>query len=370
MSIRKLKNGKWEVSFRYEHPISHQRRRFRKWSPFRTKAETRKWEEEQKSNLLSRNWHEERAALELQSQQEAVPTLEEFLGVYLERAQIRASSKKIYRSRLNHHVIPRMGGMRLNCLEQNSVDAMMRELAEDGLKPTTIRGIATAFGSLLSYAIELGYLSQNGRPNVKAPPLPSHIMSAPKYLTDEEVAKLKEAAPDKIKVMVELALRTGLRVGELQALRWSQVNDHLGLLNVNGTTTADGNGGEKIGEPKGGSARTIPLTKSTLSLLTAHANGNFTSSEFVFSFNGIDFLTRNNLRSPTDMMWEKSGIEGRGGWHCMRHTFAARLATEGVALHYLQRLLGHKTIKVTERYASLMPQANEVARDYLEALGL
>ena len=218
--------------------------------------------------------------------------------------------------------------------------------------------------------MELGHLSRDGRPNIKAPPLPSHITSAPKYLTDEEVAKLKEAAPDKIKVMVELALRTGLRVGELQALRWSQVNDRLGLLNVNGTTTADGNGGEKIGEPKGGSARTIPLTKSTLALLEEHANGNFTSDEYVFSFNGSDFLTRNNLRSPTDMMWEKSGIEGHGGWHCMRHTFAARLATEGVALHYLQRLLGHKTVKVTERYASLMPQATEVARDYLEALGL
>ena len=106
-------------------------------------------------------------------------------------------------------------------------------------------------------------------------------------------------------------------------------------------------------------------------MLKRHRGSKFAGSVYVFRIDDSEPVHRNKLRSPMEITVRDSGIQGeRIGWHNLRHTYAARLATRGVSLRLIQQLLGHSKITVTEQYAHLMPRSIDAAREHLEALGV
>ena len=160
-----------------------------------------------------------------------------------------------------------------------------------------------------------------------------------------------------------LCLYSGLRIGELMALQWSDVDVAKGVLTVS-RSCHDGKGGLVIDEPKTASSRrVIPLPKQLLPILKGMKKRS--GSSFVVSANGKPVSVRSYQRS-FELLLKKLHIPHRG-FHSLRHTFATRALECGMDVKTLSELMGHKNPTVTlNRYAhSLM----EHKQDMMNRLG-
>jgi integrase len=142
---------------------------------------------------------------------------------------------------------------------------------------------------------------------------------------------------DYLKPMVTLALNTGLRRGELLALKWIDVN----LDNKQVTITSK--------SAKSKKARNIPLNDSTHMTMMQWSKQR-QANTFIFCNSNGKPLT--SVRKSWATVLGLAKIEGFR-FHDMRHDFASQLVMKGVDLYVVKELLGHSSIQVTERYAHL-----------------
>ena len=193
-----------------------------------------------------------------------VPTIEEFVSVWLARAKAdnKPSTYEHKELTAKNHIIPTFGKLRLDQVTFDLVDDWRVGL--DGkLKPATIARVLNEFHSLMNLARKRRHILELPEWPHQAAPLPR-----PKFLTFEELDRLIAAADpmDPWKAMVIVAARTGLRHGELTALRWEDVDLDAGRLvvvenYVNGIT----------GTPKSGKDREVPLSNDAIKALRALA---------------------------------------------------------------------------------------------------
>lgn len=154
---------------------------------------------------------------------------------------------------------------------------------------------------------------------------------------------------DHLTPMVLLSLNTGVRRGELFALRWEDVSFQRKILTVRGTTT------------KSGQTRHIPLNQEALYVLQAWRQQ---GSETDVVFPGKNGGQLDNTRKSWDGVLKAAGI-CNFRWHDLRHTFASRLVMAGVPLNTVRELLGHTTATMTLRYAHLAPDHKASAVEHL-----
>lgn len=156
--------------------------------------------------------------------------------------------------------------------------------------------------------------------------------------------------------MVLVASRTGLRFGELLALRWLDVDLEAGRLMVR-RAVARG----VVGTPKNGRSREVGLSKQPLAALRGHPR----RGALVFSAEDGSMLPRGATKWP---LWSSAKAAGlrRIGWHVLRHTFASHLVMRGAPIKTVQELMGHSTIEMTMRYAHLSPDARREAVELLD----
>jgi integrase len=167
---------------------------------------------------------------------------------------------------------------------------------------------------------------------------------------EEEEKLLRNAAPY-FQDVIRFALNTGLRIGEIFGLRWSNVDWEKSILNVLA--------------PKTQKTRVVPLNAEARKVLEYWALGK--RNEFVF-YNpdtGKPFV---DLKAGFGLACRKAGISGVT-WHTLRHTFASRLVNRGVDIVTVQELVGHSAVTVTMRYThtNLDSKRNAVAK--LEGFG-
>jgi integrase len=167
---------------------------------------------------------------------------------------------------------------------------------------------------------------------------------------EEEQRLLRNAAPF-IQDLILFGLNTGLRIGEIFSLRWSQVDMEKLILNVYA--------------PKTGKTRTVPINSQARRVLEAWVLGR--KSEFVFYNHetGRPFV---DLKTGFQLACRKAEISGVT-WHTLRHTFASRLLDRGVDIVTVQQLLGHSTVTVTMRYTHTNLDSKKAAVAKLESFG-
>nr|MDA3863466.1 site-specific integrase [Deltaproteobacteria bacterium] len=157
-------------------------------------------------------------------------------------------------------------------------------------------------------------------------------------------------------LMFTIAVKTGLRRGELFGLRWKDIDFKKSILYVRKNYVRG-----KITTPKSRKSRSVPLTESTLDLLKSYMH----KRKFIFSKKDGSHLSVSRGGKLLRKACKKAEIEPCG-WHVLRHTFASELVSSGVPIAVLKELLGHSDVKTTMRYTHLSPKVQREAIGILE----
>lgn len=253
------------------------------------------------------------------------------------------------------HLVPFFGSMRLDAIGVQHVEKFKaRQLGgEEPLKPKTINNHLTVLRRLLVVARDWGKLGAVPAIRwLKVPPPEFRFLDA------AEGQRLVAGAASEWRSLMVVALRTGLRQGELLALRWEDVDLVACRLVVRRSVTRG-----RVGTPKSGRTRTVDLSDeavSALRVLPTRLRGGWVFGD------GERLLTKGETKWPLYSACRRAGL-ARCGWHVLRHSFASQLVMAGVPLKAVQELLGHRTIEMTMRYAHLSPDVRQSAVRLLDA---
>lgn len=251
------------------------------------------------------------------------------------------------RSIVRVHLVPAFGELALDAITTRAVEEFKAAKLREGASAKTVNNILTVLRKMLATAHEWGELASVPRVRWLKAPKPE-----PRFLDFDEAARLIEGAATEWRALITVAVRTGLRLGELRALRWVDVDLSRSRLVVRRAAARS-----VIGTPKSGKAREVDLCDEAREALRAnrHLRG-----ELVFCDEAGALLTKESLKWPLWSACRRAGLE-KIGWHVLRHTFASHLVMRGASMRAVQELLGHHDLKMTLRYAHLSPESRREA---------
>lgn len=202
---------------------------------------------------------------------------------------------------------------------------------KDGTKKSTVNRYLAILKRLYNVAIEWGYAKENPVRHVKFFPENDNLME--RILTPEEEDCLFEAASEHLRPILVVALNTGMRRGEILNLHWHQVDLYSREIRVEKT--------------KSGKTRVVDIN-SVLFEEFKRLKNESQNNPYVFP-NPKTGEPYKKLQTSFTGACRRAGIVGLR-MHDLRHTFASRLVERGVDLIRVKELLGHSTVRITERY--------------------
>ena len=281
------------------------------------------------------------------------------------RLSVKVRTYERYRLIIENHIKDKLGSMELDALTPLVLQSFITELLQRGNKMTgkglsanTVNAVISVIQSSLKTAHLLELTKEYTadkikRPKLKEKPVECFSLAEQKMIEQAILTGKKDK-----QYGIILCLYSGLRIGELLALQWSDIDLAKGILTVS-KSCHDGKGGLIIDEPKTAtSRRMIPLPKQLLPILKLWKKRS--DSHFVVSSNGEPVPVRSYQRS-FELLLKKLKIPHKG-FHSLRHTFATRAIECGMDVKTLSEILGHKNPTVTlNRYAhSLMEHKKEM----------
>lgn len=217
------------------------------------------------------------------------------------------------------------------------------------LSSTTVLKRLRVLHRMLKVAVRWGLLEFNPAADLEKP---AANRGRTRYLTREEFDRLEAGSPPWIRPMLRLAVATGMRLKEVATLKWEGVDLKGGVLFVDEET--------KTG------TRPVPLSKAARAVLEAQRDrrrevgreaGRL--SPYVFTADdGADYsddVARRRISELTRASAAIAKLGGGVGFHVLRHTAAAWMVQDGVPLYEVQKVLGHSSPMLTQRYAHLQP---------------
>lgn len=255
----------------------------------------------------------------------------------------KASTQHGYKTVLANHVLPAWKEWRLRDIERLAIQQWVAEKFAKKTGWQTIRNSWILLSGILESAVEYGYLQTNPARGVKFPQ--KGLKEKPAIIAGESLAKLLGELGEPYRTMVQLIAATGLRIGELLALRWSALDLDTGTLAVR-ESVFEG----KFQLPKTTRAvRTIPLGSHVVAALTRHREGSsrIASNDLVFgNRRGEAFRESKLLTRVLQPAAEAAGL-GRVTWHQFRHIHSSLLNDLRVPAKIAQEQLGHASISTT-----------------------
>ena len=286
------------------------------------------------------------------------------------RLSVKVRTYERYRLIIENHIKDKLGSIELGALTPLVLQPFITELLQRGNKMTgkglsanIVNAVISVIQSSLKTAHILGLTKEYTADKIKRPKLKEKPVECFSLAEQKQIEHaIRSGKKDKLYGII-LCLYSGLRIGELMALQWSDIDFVKGVLTVS-KSCHDGKDGLIIDEPKTAtSRRMIPLPKQLLPMMKALKRRSV--SPFVVSASGNPVSVRSYQRS-FELLLKKLKIPHKG-FHSLRHTFATRAIECGMDVKTLSEILGHKNPTVTlNRYAhSLM----EHKADMMNRLG-
>ncbi len=286
----------------------------------------------------------------------------EFAKEYLRSKKVKSTAKTYttYFYCIDRILVRYFGPYKLHQITPQLLEGFIIESRKRGVSPLTVNGYLRVLSAMLNKAVEWGYRARNvvsGGKKLKAPEKEA------RFLSYGDAAKLFKAVKyTRLCVVVGLGVLAGLRKGEILNLKWRDVDFEGRFIRVV-------NRPDEGFQTKNYRNRTAGLHKDLKKILlwwrnTRSARVRFHKegrSEYVVTYKGEHVASvERALRSA----YKKAGLSSARPFHTLRHSFGAYLATAGVSLYEIAKLMGHTFEQVTQLYAHLQPEHlhNQVAR--------
>src|SRR5690606_1745560 len=193
--------------------------RVRKVSPVQSKRGATQYEREVRAAVLDGTWGKKGG-------EQSVPTLAEFATIFLETyatTNNRPSTVREKRRALGRGLLDELGHLRLDRIGTREVEAFKARRKNDGVGPKTINEELAILSKILGYAEEAGDMPTRP-PKIRRLKVPKPDFDFLDFDEAERLEKAARRAPEPWRAMIPTALWTGLRLGELRALRWDDVD--------------------------------------------------------------------------------------------------------------------------------------------------
>ncbi len=295
-------------------------------------------------------------------------TLTELLYEWMEneqRERIKTQTYARYMGLIQLHIIPSLGEHNVGTLTRRQIGDFLAEKRhagnnrfDGGLSPISVNLMLSILNMAFEYACDRELLENNPCDRVKRVPVVDRRHAD--AFTKEEQRKLEhiiEAEDDDRLFGIILCFYTGLRIGELLALEWKDLNEDCSILTVSKTVyrgkNENGDWRLCVDTPKTRSSfRRIPLPEHLCAILAKKRN--FSPSPYIVQNKKGERMSIRSYQYIFERLTEKAGVR-KLNFHAIRHTFATRALENGMDIKTLSEIMGHKDASITlNRYAHSM----------------
>jgi len=356
----------------------------------------KKWDEKKKCWKRNQKWekvpppntykHAEKLLTERLSQlnkgeyiEPKKTTFREFKDIWVEKyaqGQVRPSTMTLYQGFFRNHLIPLFGNTKIAEIGVEDLQALKSSKLTEGLAPQTVKHMLRLMHQMLDHAVDWEYIRTNPAKKVKDPAIPRKEMDC---LTPDEVRLFLDHTPHRWYILFLTAITTGLRMGELLAMKWRNLDWDRQQYFVKEMLARKREGYEKsfAATKTPGSAQPVDLTPTCLRLLREHkrrqaeekdkAGEEYQDNDLIFATSrGTPLDHKNIVNRQFNPILKAAGLR-HIRFHDLRHTCASLLIAQGESPKYVQKQLRHASIQITfDRYGHLFPDTNRKAARKLD----
>lgn len=266
-----------------------------------------------------------------------------FIDEYAKANRQKARTVDSKLSIINNHLVPAVGGVRLDDLRESDIQKIKATL--EGRTAKTVNNVLSVLRTMLTVAVRWDVLE---KVPVRIDPVRAHLGDVSFYDFGEYM-RLFEVAFDmdfRIAAIVILGGDAGLRCGEMIGLEWDDVDFSAEQLHIR---RAESRG--HVDFPKGGKIRHIPMTER----LQAVMQGLYAKNRVgrVLRRDNGRPAAEQTLRTWISRAQRAAGLDDAGALHILRHTFCSHLAMRGAPPLAIKELAGHRSFRTTMRYMHL-----------------
>ena len=327
---------------------------------FPTKREAERAADAQEKTIVAGSWIDPT---------ESKMTFREYVDSYYwpTTVHLEVSTRAAYRYYLDKHFLPVFGHRQMRLINPSLVQSWVNEATQGGLSARSVVKYHALLHKIFSRAEIDRVVPTNPCTHTE---LPKVVTQPKRIITTEQFEAILAKVPARYRTMVLLAIETGLRWGELIALRPCDIDFAGRILTVRRTIVEVAKKNSPTGArcfvkdyPKDDEQRRVSIDKTTIKLLREHMlEYSIRDSDLLFTSTAGTPLSRNNFRTK---YWapavKATKVDQKVTFHNLRAAHASWLLAGGADIVVVQERLGHRQITTTQQYLGTLPDAGERA---------